>query len=165
MWLSDRRTFLLSLAALGGCGFTPVYGPDGAGTALQGAIRLRAPDGPGAYRFNQRFEERLGRGTSPTYEMAVNLTVKQVGMGSTSAGSTTRFRVDGTADVALTLIATGEPVLRETITGFTGYSTTGNTAATLAAERDAGARLMVILADQTVDRLLLNADRLAQAAR
>ena len=163
MWLSDRRTFLLSLAALGGCGFTPVYGPDGGGTALQGAVRLPEPANPNAYRFNQRFEERLGRGVSPTYDMAVTLEIDQTGMGSTSAGATTRYRVDGTAKVVLSSVATGLPVLRETVTGFTGYSTTGNTAATLAAERDALERLMVILADMVVDRLLLNAQDLAQA--
>jgi LPS-assembly lipoprotein len=39
---------------------------------------------------------------------------------------------------------------------FTGYSTTGTTAATISSERDARARLSVILADQIVAQLLLN---------
>ena len=38
MWSSDRRSFLAlaGLAALGACGFTPVYGPGGGGAALGG---------------------------------------------------------------------------------------------------------------------------------
>jgi LPS-assembly lipoprotein len=40
------------------------------------------------------------------------------------------------------------------VDNFTGYSATGTTVATLAAERDAQERLMTILADQIVTRLL-----------
>ena len=34
MWLYDRRMILLGATALGACGFTPVYGPQGGGGAL-----------------------------------------------------------------------------------------------------------------------------------
>jgi LPS-assembly lipoprotein len=46
------------------------------------------------------------------------------------------------------------------VSDFTGFSATGSTVATLAAERDATARLMVILADQIVDRLVISASGL-----
>ena len=45
---------------------------------------------------------------------------------------------------------------------FTSYSATGSTAATQAAERDARRRLMVILADRVIDRLLIDADTLPE---
>jgi LPS-assembly lipoprotein len=41
------------------------------------------------------------------------------------------------------------------ISNFVGYSVTGNTATSLAAERASEERLMNVLADQLVDRLLL----------
>ena len=40
-----------------------------------------------------------------------------------------------------------------TVNNFTAYSATGSTVATLAAERDALERLMVILGDQITTRL------------
>ena len=59
MWLPDRRTFLISLAALGGCGFTPVYGPQGGGSALLDNVALPEPDSPEQYLLHRRLEERL----------------------------------------------------------------------------------------------------------
>ncbi|CUH78285.1 LPS assembly lipoprotein LptE [Tropicibacter naphthalenivorans] len=160
MWLSDRRAFLLGAVALGGCGFTPVYGPNGGGRALQGSIALSDAATPDAYLFNRRFEDRMGRGVSPAYRLNVTLTTAQVGQGSTSTGSTTRYRIDGTAAFDLVDLATGQSAIKGTTTAFTGYSTTGSTVATLAAERDAQERLMVMLADQVIDRLFLRASTL-----
>ena len=162
MWLSNLKTVLFAAPlALAACGFTPVYGPGGGGQALQGAIRATDPANPTDYAFVRRFEERMGRGA--LYNLGYTLTVSQTGMGSTSTGSTTRIRLDGRATLVLSDAATGAALLRETVSGFTGYSTTGNTAATLAAKQDARERLMVILADKAVDVLLLNAADLAQA--
>ncbi|KUF11075.1 LPS assembly lipoprotein LptE [Pseudoponticoccus marisrubri] len=156
MWLSDRRTLLLAALALGACGFTPVYGPQGSGGTLVDSVLLPEPGRPESYLFNRRFEERLGRApaTAP-YRLTLQLQTTEQGIGSTSAGSTTRFRVIGRAFYTLTDTAT-EAVLAEGRTNaFTGYSTTGSTVATLAAERDATERLMVLLADQVIDHLLL----------
>ena len=43
------------------------------------------------------------------------------------------------------------------VTAFTGYSATGSTVATAAAQRDAEARLAVILADMIVAQVLMRA--------
>lgn len=159
MWLSDRRVFLAgALAALGACGFTPVYAPGGAGQTVLSQITLTAPTTPNAYLFTRRFEERAGRGgASPRYRMSVRLGTNQTGSGSVSSGATTRFRIDGTARYTLRDSATDAIVLSGTTEAFTGYSTTGSTVATLAAERDAVERLMVILADRVIDALVLAA--------
>jgi LPS-assembly lipoprotein len=50
---------------------------------------------------------------------------------------------------------TNEVISTGSLTNFTGYSATGNTVASLAAERAAIERLMIILADQLIDRLHL----------
>ncbi len=159
MWLSDRRKFLLGALALGaaGCGFRPAFGPGGR-ARLVNRIRLQVPQTPEAFAFNRRFEERLGRaGPSAPFTMDIRLDLKEQGVGSTSAGSTTRFRIIGTASYVLKDAASGLQLQSGTTNAFTGYSTTGSTVATLAAERDAKERLMVILADQVIDLLLISA--------
>ena len=67
MSLSDRRLFLIGLAALAGCGFTPAYGPGGAGAALQGKVRIAEPSDRNGFDLVQRLEDRLGRSSAPRY--------------------------------------------------------------------------------------------------
>ncbi len=165
MWLSDRRTVLLgALATLGACGFTPAYAPGGSGQQLLGRIALDEPKTKNGYRFGRRFEERLGRSSGP-FRLSVKIQVDRQGLGSTSAGATTRFRFVGRALYSLRDAGDPETVLLEGRTNaFTGYSTTGSTVATLAAQRDAEERLMIILADQVIDQLLIDAPRLSASA-
>lgn len=160
-WCDRRAVLLGGAAALAGCGFTPVYGPQGAGGRLAGQIALAEPDTPRAYLFARRFEDRMGRaGPSAAFLLRPGLSVRSDGLGTTSTGSTTRFRLTGTANYALFRAGEEEPALDGRTTAFTGYSTTGSTVATQAARRDAEARLMTILADQVIDALLLSAERL-----
>jgi LPS-assembly lipoprotein len=159
MWSSDRRRFLtgaFGATALGACGFTPVYGPDGGGSALQGAVSLPDPKNAAGYHFNLRFEERLGRGgAGAPYTLGLQLQTDEQDMGSTSAGNTTRYRSIGRAFFTLVDTASGTTLLEGRTNAFTGYSTTGSTVATRAAQADAQRRLMVLLADQVIDDLLL----------
>ena len=71
----------------------------------------------------------------------------------TSTNVTRRFEIVGSADYTLTG-PDGAVVTQGNVGGFTGYSTTGSTVATTAARTDAQDRLMVILADQIVTRLI-----------
>ncbi|MBN8189705.1 hypothetical protein JF540_23745 [Salipiger thiooxidans] len=161
MWLPDRRTLLLSLAALAGCGFTPVYGPQGGGTKLLNAVALDEPTDRDSYDFNQRFEERLGRGIGP-YHLKVSTAVTSKGLGSLADGQTTRYRLTGWATYTLSPVGVDEVLVSGRTSSFTSYSATGSTVATQTSERDAYRRLMVILADQVIDRLLLEADTLPE---
>lgn len=160
MWLSKRRTVLAGVVALTltACGFTPVYGPQGSGGPLQGSIKLNAPETRDNYQFNRRFEERMGHAANPLYDLKVELKTSELGQGATSSGNTTRFRVNGYASYSLSqdkaVLLTGKT------SAFTGYSNTGSTVATMAAQRDAYERLMIILADQVIDDLILQADDL-----
>lgn len=164
MWWSETRTtgrravLLGALAALAACGFQPVYGPDVGGQQLIGAVVLSDAADPDRHRFNRRFEERMGRPEDEAlYALDVSLDTRKQGLGSTSAGATTRERLLGTARYVLRDAATGEQVQSGSTNAFTGYSTTGSTPATQAAERDAQERLMVLLADQVIDLLLISA--------
>lgn len=156
----DRRSVLILAAALTGCGFTPAYGPEGGARPLQGRIGFAKPGSRRSYLFVQRMEERVGRANDPAYKMTYDIDTSKDGLGSTRDGKTTRYHVNGTVRYTLTDTATGKTVSRGTERNFTAYSATGTTASTQTAERDATERLMTILADQVMDRLLLDAQRI-----
>ncbi|MGR3249050.1 MAG: LPS assembly lipoprotein LptE [Paracoccus sp. (in: a-proteobacteria)] len=159
MWSPDRRTALLALLALGGCGLTPVYGPGGGGSRLWGRVRPRDPDTPIDFVFNRRLAERLGSEDSAVYDLDYRINVGVVPQAITTDEVTTRYSLNGTADFALTG-PEGAVVTQGSVSSFTSYSTTGTTISTLAAEGDARERLAVMLADQVVTRLLAAASSL-----
>ena len=165
MWSPERPTRravvlgALALAALAGCGLTPVYGPGGAGTRLFGKVRPRDPATYEEFGFNQRLAERLGPDDAAIYDLDYRLSVGVVPQAITPDEVTTRYSLNGTVDFALTG-AGGRVLARGRVSSFTSYSTTGTTIATLAAEGDARQRLARMLADQVVTRLLAAASGL-----
>lgn len=156
---SDRRTILLALAALplAGCGFTPVYGTGGSAEALRGRVRAADPDDHNGYVYIGRLEERLGRPEAPIFDLSYTISTSEEGLAISSGGETTRYNVTGTARFTLTDRRSGQSVLTGSVDSFTAYSATGTTVSTLSAKRAAYDRLMVILADQTITRLLASA--------
>lgn len=151
--MSLYRT-LLALPLLAACGFAPVYGPQGAGTALQGRVLVEAPETRDDQLLLQQIERRLGRAATPTFDLGIDLIVTQEGLAIDADGDIDRYNLLGTATYVLTSAENGAVIGTGTVTNFTGYSATGTTVATLAAERDARKRLMTILGDMIVDRLI-----------
>lgn len=153
----NRRALicLLSVPVIGlsACGFTPVYGTDGVGAALRGQVEVAAPDTIDSYLLVQRLEERLGRAANPAYTLTLDLVTVEQGQAITASNDITRYSVIGRADFALTSVSDGSVLASGDVENFTGYSATGSTVETLAGERDARARLMVILADQIATQL------------
>lgn len=154
MSLFDRRTVLLMPLAVAACGFQPVYGTGGNGQKLQGRVLVSEPDNRDAFLVTRRIEQRLGRGSDPVYDLSLVVTSQADGLAVNRQGNITRYNLLGAADYILTDTRNGQIAASGSVDNFTGYSTTGTTVATLAAERDARQRLMVILADQIVTRLL-----------
>ena len=157
MW--SRRAALLAALALGACGFQPVHGPGGAGTRLQGQVRVADPRTADDYAFLRRLTERLGPEQAVRYDLGYRLQIASVGQAITPDEVTTRYSLNGTADFALTGPG-GAMITQGRVSSFTSYSTTGTTISTLAAEGDARGRLAVMLADQVVTRLLAAASGL-----
>lgn len=153
--LSYSRRFLLCLpVALAACGFAPVYAPGGAGTALQNQVEISGVDDVDSYIVIRRLEERLGQTAAPIYRLTIEVSAKREGLAVNSESNINRFNLIGEADYTLVEQATGRVVTSGKVDNFTGSSATGTTVATLAAERDARERLMTLLADQIVVRLL-----------
>lgn len=154
MSLPKRRLILaLPLLALAACGFQPVYGPAGSGSALQYSVEVAASDDAFGYTLVREIETRLGRPTNARYGLALTTVVRQEGLAIDPEGNTRRFNLIGSVEFALRNQATGQIETSGVVDNFTGYSATGSTVATLAAQRDAQIRLMTMLADQLVTRL------------
>lgn len=153
-----RRTLLILPVLLAACGFTPEYAPGGTAATLRGAVSLPEPEDEASYLLVRELEQRLGRVGSPRYDLEFALETVSEGQAVTASGNITRYSLVGSADFTLTDQANGAELAKGSVRNFTGYSATGSTVETRAAERDARARLVVILADQIVARLYATAD-------
>lgn len=151
----DRRTLLMLPLALAACGFTPVYAPGGSATQLQNNITVAEPNTRNGFLITQRIEEKLGRAVDPDYRMALSVSSRQEDVAVDREGSITRYNLIGRADYSVIETSTGRVVTSGKVENFTGYSAAGTTIATVAAQRDAQQRLMVLLADQIVTRTLV----------
>ena len=153
----DRRYFLLSAAALTGCGFTPAFAPGGAATRFQNSVLVDVPDSRAAFLLVRRFEERLGRANPETYGLSYAITLTEEAIAISGDNVTTRYNILGTVTYALRDLATDKVLTSGKVDNFTSYSASDTTVATQAAERDAEERLMTILTDQIITRLIADA--------
>lgn len=155
----NRRTLLFApLAAcfLGAaCGFEPIYAPGGAGSALFGKVEVSAPNTVESFLLVQNLEQKLGRSavSGNAYRLDVSVETITEAAAITTTNETNRLSIDGRAEYTLTSNETGQILASGTVVDFVGYSAAGSTVSTLADERDAKERLMVILSDQIVNRL------------
>jgi LPS-assembly lipoprotein len=154
MSLYSRRALLCLPLALAACGFQPVYGTGGTGNALQNQVQVSDPSDVDDYLISRRLEERLGQASTPTYRLSLTVRTKRDALAVNRSSNINRYNLIGEVDYILVESATGRVVTSGEVTNFTGSSATGTTVATLAAERDARERLMTLLADQIVARLL-----------
>ena len=153
---SDRRAVLFALAALplAGCGFAPAFGTNGPAEGLLGAVRIDDPDGKDAFDLVERLEERLGRGGVARYARGYPIETRRVGGAVSAGGAINRYNLMGAVDFALSDQGTGQALTAGRVENFTSWSTTASSLATESAEADARRRLMRLLADQIVTRLI-----------
>ena len=96
MSLLNRRFLIaLPLLVLSACGFQPVYGPGGTGTALQNAVQVDAPNDAYSYTLVREIETRLGRAASPRYALALTVDTSEEGLAIDSEDNSTRYNLVG----------------------------------------------------------------------
>lgn len=156
----NRRLFLFSAAALAGCGFTPAFAPGGAATRLQGRVLVDEPSSRPAYLLTRRFEERMGRADAARYGLSYSIALNDAAIAVSPANVITRYNKIGKVTWALRDLETDKVLTSGKAESFTSYSASGTTVATQGAARDAEARLMAILTDQIVTRLIADAETL-----
>lgn len=150
----SRRTVLLGAAALSACGFTPAYGPGGGADRLDGNVAVDAPTTQPAYRLVRHLEDRLGRAAAPRYGLSHAIRINERPSAISDDNITLRYNLLGEVTYALRDLDSGEVLTSGKVDSFTSYSTSGTTVATEAAKRDASDRLMVILGDAMITRLV-----------
>ncbi|MEE9387121.1 MAG: hypothetical protein V3U96_00800 [Paracoccaceae bacterium] len=155
-----------SFIGLTACGFTPVYGPQGPGAQLRVQVSMDAPANRNEFDLVAQLELRLGHSDTPVYRLSYQIDTEQKGVGVTPEQEIVRFNVFGKVRYTLHDAVTGAALVTGSADTFTGYSAgavdvtaspptgTNATIATVAAQRNANARLMVALADQVVTQLI-----------
>ncbi len=157
MSLFNRRFILLAALALGACGFTPAFAPDGPAAALFGDVSPAAPTTENAYDFVEQIETRLGRADAGRFALTYDINTSEDSLGVTTDQEITRYNVVGTVDYVLTDTTTGAVVRSGQVDAFTGYLATTTLLAARTAQADAERRLMIILADKIVTELVAHA--------
>lgn len=161
---NGRRRTVGLLAGLGlsltlaACGFAPLYGPGGPGDTLHGRIEIAEPTTSDEFDFVARVETRLGRTAAAPMRLDYKITTSTSGLAITADQETQRYNLIGEVTYTVIDTTTGRQLSTGSTSSFTSYSATGTTVATGTAQRDARERLMVILADQMVTRLLATAE-------
>jgi LPS-assembly lipoprotein len=150
----SRRALVFAPLLLAACGFTPAYGPGGSAGKLTETIWVQDPTDKYAFDLVERLEERLGRPENIRYDLTYTIITETVGVGITTDNKITRYNLKGVVDYSLIERSSGARITGGRVQSFTAYSATGSTVAELAAEEDAALRLMRILADQIVARLI-----------
>lgn len=157
-WYSRRAVLLGGACALAGCGFEPAYGPNGSANKLQGRVRVDDPVGRPGYLLTREIEDRLGAGppggAGGVYGLSYAITIDEQAVAISSNNVATRFNLQGSVVYALRDLDSTAVLVTGQAGNFTSYSAFGTPVATQAAARDAEERLMVILADQIITRLI-----------
>ena len=154
----NRRTVLFGAAAcLTVGGFTPAFGRTGGGTRLDGAILMDEPKTEAAYQLTRRIEDRLGRNLNARFGLSYSIDLTEVPIANTANNINTRYNILGEITYALRDLDSGAVVTSGKMNNFTSYSRSVTTLATQAAEKEARDRLMLILGDQIITRLIITA--------
>lgn len=153
----DRRSLILLPLALAACGFSPAYAPGAPAAGLQGKIRVAPPKDKAGFDLVERLEERLGLPAASAYELTFAVVTEARQVGITPDNTIQRFHLTGRVDWSLIRDADSARVAGGRVEDFAAYSATGSTVAGLAAEEDAALRLMRMLADRIVTRLIASA--------
>ena len=154
MWLSSRCGFFLAALALAGCDLVPVNGANTKFKLLRNTVLVQAPTNRVEFELVRNLEVQLGQAVSKLYDLKYKLSVDEDIVVVSAAQEINRFSLVGLLEYSL-VDSGGVVLLTETAKSFTGYSATGTTVATQRSKRDAYDRLMVILAKQVSNSLLI----------
>ena len=140
--------------ALAGCDLVPVNGANTKFQLLRNTVLVQAPTNRVEFELVRNLEVQLGQAVSKLYDLQYKLSVDEDIVVVSAAQEINRFSLVGLLEYSL-VDSGGVVLLTETAKSFTGYSATGTTVATQRSKRDAYDRLMVILAKQVSNSLLV----------
>ena len=144
----------MAALALAGCDLVPVNGANTKFQLLRNTVLVQAPTNRVEFELVRNLEVQLGQAVSKLYDLQYKLSVDEEIIVVSAAQEINRFSLVGLLEYSL-VDSGGVVLLTETAKSFTGYSATGTTVATQRSKRDAYDRLMVILAKQVSNSLLI----------
>lgn len=132
---------LAAAAALGGCGFTPLYATPGLSKGLS-SIEVVAPDGRVAFLLRQSLDDDLARDKDAAPAWRLNLSVDQTRdpRGLTLNDYAQRYQVGVTVTYTLTNLANGEVVHSGRVISEVSYDAATDPYAGIAARQDSQQR-------------------------
>lgn len=141
------RTFclagsLLAAAALGACGFTPLYADRGAVGGLT-HIQVVAPQGRVGYLLREDLDDALGhaKGEAAKYRLEMVLGQVRQAHGLTENATAQRYELDLSVTYTLIDIASGKVAATGAVTSDVSYNSTIQPYAGIAARQDTQDRL------------------------
>ena len=144
----------MAALALAGCDLVPVNGANTKFQLLRNTVLVQAPTNRVEFELVRNLEVQLGQAVSKLYDLQYKLSVDEDIVVVSAKQEINRFSLVGLLEYSL-VDSGGVVLLTETAKSFTGYSATGTTVATQRSKRDAYDRLMVILAKQVSNSLLI----------
>jgi LPS-assembly lipoprotein len=132
----------------------PLNGANTKFQLLRNTVLVQAPTNRVEFELVRNLEVQLGQAVSKLYDLQYKLSVDEDIVVVSAAQEINRFSLVGLLEYSL-VDSGGVVLLTETAKSFTGYSATGTTVATQRSKRDAYDRLMVILAKQVSNSLLI----------
>ncbi|MBZ8118357.1 hypothetical protein KUD11_06815 [Roseovarius sp. LXJ103] len=151
---ASRKSPLLALMTvvamgLASCGFEPVYGENSATPGALSQASLRDPTTQPEFLFLKAFEERLPPPQNPQYRVDYQLSVSYQGLDVIDAS---RVQVVGRVVADFVNLETDTVAFVSAVDAFASYTSGGSFPET--ERRDAESRLMRILADRLITRLM-----------
>lgn len=132
---------MLAVAALAGCGFTPLYGETAAGSGL-GRIAVETPDTRLGFTLKTALEDQLGwnRAMPAQHRLATRLEETRIPLGRRVDDTASRYELRLAVDWVLTPVAGGAPVADRTTATVT-YAAADQAYASIASQVDGEQRL------------------------
>jgi len=136
--LAFVASLALAAAALGGCGFTPLYGQPGV-TSNLAAIDVVAPEGRTGYLLRQHLDDALAKNRSgaATYRMDLSVGETRYPRGVRIDNVATRYEYVLQADYVLTNLASRAVAKRGQVRVELTYDSADQPYASIAAQQDA----------------------------
>ena len=132
----------LAAAALGGCGFTPLYADPGAVSGLT-HIQVVAPQGRVGYLLREDLDDALGhsKGEPPKYRLEMVMNQVRQAHGLTENATAQRYELDLSVTYTLIDLASGKVATTGAVTSDVSYDSTVQPYAGIAARQDTQDRL------------------------
>ena len=160
---SSLAALLGAVAILTACSFQPLYGPDGAGTALNRKVAIADPRTTRDYIMARELERAFGAAPDPAFRLDYTLTVGSEDAAITSGQDIDRVNLIGALTYSLRALPGDTVVISGGADGLTSYPSADDPIAVNAAREDAELRLARILAGRTA-RFVLSDPTVAAAA-